>query len=288
MIELTFSLTISLHIGENFGFTQHDSKSSNYFALRDQLLEGHINTLSGERLKIGMYCKTFEDYLKTARKYGFEIVEMEEARVSPENLNENPAFFDSVNGVPLHLVVKVRKPAAGMVDNSANIAAANTLSMLPKKLTWGRSATRNPENAFFLRIPDLVKKELYKASLECFNRGISVDDLDFEGDFPSRTFAELKNFSVSVRNALLHETGLVILKGLDLDVFGLDEMKNVACSKIAYYVSFSSCYYMSQKSRVYLTKYICVLNVTIFFISLLKASLQPYRSGGWFSSWPTL
>ena len=213
---------------------------------------------------------------------------MEEARVSPENLNENPAFFDSVNGVPLHLVVKIRKPAAGMVDNSANIAAANTLSMLPKKLTWGRSATRNPENAFFLRIPDLVKKELYKASLECFNRGISVDDLDFEGDFPSRTFAELKNFAVSVRNALLHETGLVILKGLDLDVFGLDEMKNVACSKIAYYVSFSSCYYMSQKSRVYLTKYICVLNVTIFFISLLKASLQPYRSGGWFSSWPTL
>ena len=93
---------------------------------------------------------------------------------------------------------------------------------------------------------------------------------------------------MSVRNALLHETGLVILKGLDLDVFGLDEMKNVACSKIAYYVSFSSCYYMSQKSRVYLTKYICVLNVTIFFISLLKASLQPYRSGGWFSSWPTL
>ena len=235
-----------------------------------------------------MYCKTFEDYIKTARKYGFEIVEMEEARVSPENLNENPAFFDSVNGVPLHLVVKIRKPAAGMVDNSANIAAANTLSMLPKKLTWGRSATRNPENAFFLRIPDLVKKELYKASLECFNRGISVDDLDFEGDFPSRTFAELKNFAVSVRNALLHETGLVILKGLDLDVFGLDEMKNVACSKIAYYVSFSSCYYMSQKSRVYLTKYICVLNVTIFFISLLKASLQPYRSGGWFSSWPTL
>jgi len=226
--------------GENFGFVQQDSKS-NYFALRDQLLSGHVSGMDGERLKIGMYCKTFEDYIKTARKYGFEIVEMEEARVSPESLSENPAFFESVNGVPLHLVIKLRKPTAGfMAEDSGNVASsANSLNMLPKKITWSKAAMRNPQNSFFLRIPDQAKQELYKAALECYNKGISVDELDLAGDFPSKTFASLKAFAVSVRNVLLHETGLVVLQGLDLDVFGRtedDEEKMVSCSKIAYYL----------------------------------------------------
>jgi hypothetical protein len=76
----------------------------NYFALRDKFFEDHAGTLSRERLKVRMYCKTFEDYVQTARKYGFEIIEMEEARFNPEHLKESPTFFDSVNGVPLDLV----------------------------------------------------------------------------------------------------------------------------------------------------------------------------------------
>ncbi len=96
---------------------------------------------------------------------------------------------------------------------------------------------RHPKNAFFLRIPDQVKQELYKAALECYSRGILVDELDLVGDFLSRSFSSLKVFAVSVRNVLLHETGLVLLKGLDLDVFGFtDEEKMVSCSKLAYYL----------------------------------------------------
>lgn len=182
-----------------------------------------------------MYCKTFEDYIQTARKYGFEIVQVEEARVNPNHLLKNPAFFEPVNGAPLHLVMKLRKPGC-QVDNNANVtSSANSLSMLPKKLNWSNAAMRHPKNAFFLCVPDQVKQELYKAAIECYNRGISVDDLDLTGDFPSSSFSSLKLFAVSVRNVLLHETGLVLLKGLDLDVFGFtDPEKMVACSKIAY------------------------------------------------------
>lgn len=205
--------------------------------MRDKLLEGHVSTLSGERLNVQMYCKTFEDYIQTARKYGFEVVQVEEARVNPDHLKKNPAFFDSVNGIPLDLVVKLRKPLCQLEDNATVAAAANTLNMLPKKLNWSRAAMRHPKNAFHLRIPNQVKRELYKASLECFNRGITVDDLDLEGGFHSTMFSSLKSFAVSVRNVLLHETGLVLLKGLDLDVFGFDASeKMVACSKIAYYL----------------------------------------------------
>lgn len=187
-----------------------------------------------------MYCKTFSDYIETARKYGFEIVQIEESRVNSEHLNKNPAFFDSVNGVPLHLVMKLRKPECH-IKNTASLteaaASVNSLSMLPKKLTWSKVAMRHPKNAFYLQIPDPVKKELQNAALECFSRGISVDDLDQAGDFPSSSFSSLRSFAVSVRNILLHETGLVLLKGLDLDVIGCgNEEMNATCSKIAYYL----------------------------------------------------
>ncbi len=226
--------------GEHFGFVQNDSShSTNYFALRDKLLEGHVSTVSGERLKVRMYCKTFEDYIQTARKYGFEIAQVEEARVGADHLKENHAFFDPLNGVPLHLVVKLRKPVSPLEDSSNFAAAtsANSVSMLPKKIIWTNAAMRNPKNAFTLRIPDKVKQELYKGALECYKRGISVEDLDLEGDLPSSSFSALKSFAASVRNMLLHETGLVLMKGLDLDVFGaVDPEKAEACSKLAYYL----------------------------------------------------
>jgi len=228
---------VSNHDGEIYGFQQHRSNEKNYFALRDKLVEGHISMESGERLKVRMFCKTFEDYIQSARKYGFDVVEFEEGRVKPDNLNNNPAFFESVNGIPLHLVAKLRKPGC-QLENISSVASVNTsLTMLPKKLTWSNAAMRHPENAFVLHVPEKVKQELYRAANECFDRGISVDDLDLVGDFPSRSFRSLKSFAVFVRNSLLHETGLVLLKGLDLDVFGKDDSdKMVACSKICYYL----------------------------------------------------
>ena len=166
-----------------------------------------------------------------ARKYGFEIVEVEEVRIDPDRINES-----NVDGVPADLVVKLRKPE-GRVESSTSVSASNSLNMLPKKLNWSKATQRNPRNSFFLRIPDQVKRELYKAALDCYDRGISVDELDSAGDFASGSFSSLKSFAVSVRNALLHETGLALLKGLDLDVFSsTDHDKVVACSKLAYYL----------------------------------------------------
>ena len=200
--------------------------------MRDKLLEDHVSTISGERFKSRTYSKTFGDYMQIARKWGFEISQIEEVRVNPELLQKNPAFFDPVNGVPLDLVVKLRKP----VENNT-VATANPLGILPKKLNWNSGVMRHSKNAFVLQIPDQVKQELYTAARECFHRGIDVDDLDVTGDFSVGSFASLKSFAVSVRNMLLHETGLVLLKGLDLEAFGsIESVELVACSKIAYYL----------------------------------------------------
>ena len=59
----------------------------------DKLLEDHGSTVSGERLKTRTYCKTFGYYMQTARKYGFEISQIEEARVNPEHLKEKPSLL---------------------------------------------------------------------------------------------------------------------------------------------------------------------------------------------------
>ncbi len=207
---------------DTIGFAQQGQ--INYFPSRDKLVEGQ-------------FCKSLEDYTQTARRHGFEIDEIEEARVDPEHLNDNPAFFNYVNGVPLHLVMKLRKPDCRLKNSTNAATSANTLTMLPKKLTWSNAAMRHPENAFFLPIPDRVKQELYEAASMCYDRGLLVDDIDAAGDFPSSAFHSLRSFASSVRNSVLHETGLVLLNGLDLDVFGDGGPERmVACSKIAYYL----------------------------------------------------
>jgi hypothetical protein len=111
-------------------------------------LEDHVTTISGERLKTRTYGKTFGDYIQTARNWGFEISRIEEARVNPEHLKGSPAFFDSVNGVPLDLVVELRKPL-----ESDTMSASKSLGILPKKLNWNSGITRHPEMHSFSKFP---------------------------------------------------------------------------------------------------------------------------------------
>lgn len=176
----------------------------NYFADRDRLIEQQIT----DELKTFAYCKTFQDYTDAVLTNGFEITQLEEVRTNQNATN---------------LIVKLRKPEQ---ENSGN--NANALNMFSKKLNWGKSAMTHPCNAFVVNIPMEVKEELYKAALIAHEDGISVDELDCAGYFPVNSFQALRSFASSVRNSLLHETGLVLLKGLDLDA--------CACPKLAYYI----------------------------------------------------
>ncbi len=160
--------------------------SRNYFADRDRLLEQQIE----DDLKTNTYSKTLQDYTDAVITNGFEIVKLEEVRTTPTATN---------------LIVKLRKSS----EASSSSNNANTLNMLPKKLTWSKAAMKHPHNAFVVEIPVEVKKELYVAALNAYKEGISVDKLDAAGYFPVNSFVALRAFSVSVRNRLLHETGLV-------------------------------------------------------------------------------
>ncbi len=199
-----------------------------------------------------MHFKTIEDYLNAATSQGFEMVEFTEARVSAEDMANNAPFFSGVNGYPLHLVIKIRKPQD--TNDGAALGSMNTLDLLPKKLNWPRTVTNNVENSLVMLIPKDVNTELIAAAIQVYEKGISVDDLDIGKDIDLPTsprsrsrvrvrgrcnlFSTTKDFAKSIRSRLLHETGAVIVKGLDMTALGgvhqLDKM--TVCSKIAYLI----------------------------------------------------
>jgi len=181
-----------------------------------------------------MHFKTIEDYLNAVTLNGFEVISFTEARVRAEDMANNSPFFSDVNGYPLHIVMKVRKPTS--TSKSVALGAMNTLDILPKKLNWPRTVPNNVENSLVMQLTSAANNELTDAALQVYDKGISVDDLDIGSFFVGKEFSATKTFASSVRNRLLHETGAVIIKGLDMSVLGgadqLDKM--TACSKIAY------------------------------------------------------
>ena len=192
--------------------------SREYFADRDRLSEHQVTN----EQKMNAYFKTLQDYTDSVLASGFEIDQIEEVR--------------SACSTATNLILKLRK-----ADEEVTRKNVNALNVLPKKLNWSKAAVKHPHNAFFVNIPTDVKKELYNAALIAYDDGVNVDDLDAAGYFPVGSFTSLKTFSVSVRNKLLHQTGLVVLKGLNLDTFSdldmsADRDQIVACSKLAYYI----------------------------------------------------
>ena len=197
----------------------HRRGSRDYFADRDRLSE-HQST---NEQKMNAYFKTLQDYTDAIFTSGFEVVQLEEVRSAATATN---------------LIFKLRKADEEVTVTRNNV---NALNVLPKKLNWSKAAVKHPHNAFVVSIPTEVKKELYNAAFIAYNDGVNADDLDAAGYYPVDSFSALKTFSISVRNRLLHQTGLVVLKGLDLDTFSDLDMSAdwdqiAACSKLAYYI----------------------------------------------------
>ncbi len=184
-----------------------------------------------------MYFKAFEDYINAIKSHGFDLIAVEETRVTPEHLNgEDSAFFNAVNDCPLHLVIKVRKPAN--VSTSAAVGNATTLDLLPKKLTWNKTMVNNFANVAVVMLPTSANLEICNAALQCYKRGLSVDDIIIGQHVDAKVFKTIKPFCTSIRSKLLHQTGAVIIKGLDMEyIGGTKNMKQMeACSKIAYFL----------------------------------------------------
>ncbi|KAL7549535.1 hypothetical protein ACHAWF_012835 [Thalassiosira exigua] len=238
---------MATHDTDTFGFEGGDS--SKYFALRDRALEGHINTIDGDKLNVRMHFKTIEDYLGTVIEAGFEVIAFKEARVKAGDILKNEHFFKSVAGIPLHLIIKVRKPEQSSA--SVNMTNVNSLDMLPKKINWCKTLTSNVDKSLVMNLPKAANIELVAAANACYEAGISHDDLDIgrlsEVVKQNRqshrmkvpgVLTRTKIFATQVRKQLLNTSGAVIIKGLDMDALGgVSELERMTTSsKLAYFI----------------------------------------------------
>ncbi len=105
---------------------------------------------------------------------------------------------------------------------------------LPKKLKWNDTAVDD----FVVMMPQSVNLELCDAALQCYQRGLSIDDITIGKNVDAKVFKTIEPFCASIRSKLLQQTGAVVIKGLDMESLGgaqnMEKME--ACSKIAYFL----------------------------------------------------
>lgn len=87
-----------------------DVGECSYFSGRDRQFQGEIHRRDGAALPVQMRHKTMADYFCALRDAGFErMPDIRELAVEPAHRELDPEFFGPVDGVPLHLAVRVAR-----------------------------------------------------------------------------------------------------------------------------------------------------------------------------------
>ena len=167
------------------------------------------------------HLKTFQDYTSALKSAGFSIVDILETRSS--------------GGEEL-LVYHTCKPqtiAKGNIGSSAS-----SLDMMPKHLVWNRIMKQNFLKFVTMTIPDSVNRELCDVTFQCFCRGLRVDDIVLGKHVRPNDFENLRRFCDDMRHRIMHESGAVLVNGLDLNnICGKGNVEMLTeCSRISYYI----------------------------------------------------
>ena len=118
-----------------------------------------------------------------------------------------------VETLDLELVFKVRKPSN---SEARDTTKATFLDTIPPKLTWSPTVRRNFTAFATMVIPIEANTEVIDATLRCYELGLKVDDIVIGKHVDPTLCKALKEFCLSVRKRLIHETGAVLVKGLSL------------------------------------------------------------------------
>lgn len=216
-----------------FSFDKAGVDAASYFSLRDRKFSGTIRTVDGQPLNVKMAFKTISDYVEGLKATGFELLDMTEARVTAEHLKAHPEFFRSVRDLPLHLVFKARKPLA-----ATRLDVATTLDKYAKMLRWTPVELAHPTASLVMTMPAEAAAALAKVTFRAVDNGIDAES--YEGNAADHAdLVPVAMFAAAVRARLLHDTGAVLVKGVDVKEYeGPD--KDLALmtvrSKLAYYI----------------------------------------------------
>ena len=89
-----------------------------------------------------------------------------------------------------------------------------------------------------MKLSPETNNEIVEATLNCYNQGLKVDDVVIGEHVNPNDCTSLKEFCKLARHKILHETGAVVIQGLNIDALGSDENieKLTECSRIAYFL----------------------------------------------------
>lgn len=212
-----------------FSFDKSGVDPASYFSLRDRQFSGSILTVDGQPLNVKMAFKTITDYVEALKASGFEMLDVTEARVTLDHLKAHPEFFRSVRDLPLHLVFKARKPLG-----TTRLDAATTLDRYSKMLRWTPVELAHPAASLIMTMPPEAAAALAKVTFRAVDNGIDAES--YEGNAVDHAdLAPVATFADAVRTRLLHDSGAVLVKGLDAGPDNELALRTVR-SKLAYYV----------------------------------------------------
>jgi SAM-dependent methyltransferase len=209
--------------GPPFHFEDHGAR---YFSARDRLAEGRICTRDGRSLPVRCMHKTFGDYFAALGAAGFACMpEVRELSVTAELSAKDPAFFSSLEEIPLHVLFTVSKPAAP--PPAAAAAAA-------REIIWSSVLDARDLN---LDVPPAAMAELAATARALAARGVTAESY-VDGD--AGALPHLTAMGRAVARRLFVHHGVATLR-LDMEALGCgadgstDELSE-ATAKLAYYL----------------------------------------------------
>ena len=214
-----------------------------YFSLRDKILTPDHDGAQ-------VLFKTFGDYMDALKKTGFKVVDIQETFATPAD-TDNEDDFEAVNDRPLQLVFKLLKDQNDV--ERGDIASSNTLDVLPKALYWNNTTKKHFDKFATVEVPPEVNKEVVDATLKCYERGLLVDDIVLGTHVDMEMCGNLKVYGGYLRKRLLHQTGAIVLTGLNMNALAGGDENNLVqlteCSRIAYYLISSHIGHVDEGAR---------------------------------------
>nr|VFK57053.1 MAG: Globin [Candidatus Kentron sp. TUN] len=237
--------------------------SRGYFADRDTRIPGVIYTRDGVPLDIQSVHKNIQDYIAFIVEAGFIVEEIRELGVTDSLIDEDPTFFEPLQGIPLHLAIKVIKPGdsvsqwlerrevGGKRDNRKQIGIEKWNLANQGALLGNAGALQNPaygfqlppeevlwncadnEDDFVLRMPDSVVSELVESAKSCLEQGIDHTNYEPGDVFP---LTRTKRFAQEIAIRLMRQHGSLVIQGLDIDALAETEQERERMAKLCYYI----------------------------------------------------
>jgi len=116
---------------------------------------------------------------------------------------------------------------------------SSAVDVYPKVIRWSQFEYSDPTRALVIAIPDNAQKALFGVVSRLVDGGVDHDAYEMttaEAD----ELRSVSEFGREVRRRLLNDTGAVLIRGLDMDVYGggggVDREMLAQRAKLAYYI----------------------------------------------------